>query len=202
MKTNLEKWNFYEEYIKGILLEQIELNVEKLPEKVYKASGLGAVVEVFVDDIYNKDRFYFYSKKPTRADVEKIKTYADNIPEFNIDNIFVSVHYHEGMGKSMSACKHSELKEKYFLTEVEAKERLVDIKAKKDEENELIANGHIRCAYCGKITPPSESIRSEIIFQNGRHNSFTGKYQKFVDRKTNDYCSGKCASHDQMAHEG
>jgi len=28
------------------------------------------------------------------------------------------------------------------------------------------------------------------------------KEKKFVDKKTNKYCSGRCGVHDQMAHEG
>ena len=61
----------------------------------------------------------------------------------------------------------------------------------------------VRCAYCSKIIPEKEAVNYKIIFQNSRQDPFsiTG-WKKFVDRKTNKYCSTECGIHDQMAHDG
>lgn len=49
-----------------------------------------------------------------------------------------------------------------------------------------------KCAYCGKEIGKEEAVKAEIVFIHGSQ----------LARKTNDYCSERCASHDQMAHEG
>lgn len=48
------------------------------------------------------------------------------------------------------------------------------------------------CAYCGKPIEDGKAHAATIIYRNGSG----------VGRKTQDYCSERCASHDQMAHEG
>jgi hypothetical protein len=46
-------------------------------------------------------------------------------------------------------------------------------------------------------------VKYEIIFQNSKPDFFSKSgYKRFVDRKTNIYCSKQCGVHDQMGHEG
>ncbi|ENY1827804.1 YdaE family protein [Salmonella enterica] len=47
------------------------------------------------------------------------------------------------------------------------------------------------CAYCGKAINKSEIVEHELIYINGSQ----------LARKTNLYCSKRCAEYDQMAHE-
>lgn len=49
----------------------------------------------------------------------------------------------------------------------------------------------IPCAYCGKAINKSEIVEHELIYINGSQ----------LARKTNLYCSKRCAEYDQMAHE-
>ncbi|WP_024556617.1 YdaE family protein [Franconibacter pulveris 1160] len=48
-----------------------------------------------------------------------------------------------------------------------------------------------RCAYCNKPVQRSEAVKSTLIYCNGAQ----------LARKENEYCSSRCAEHDQMAHE-
>ncbi|HFZ2328060.1 hypothetical protein M4W13_07265 [Citrobacter cronae] len=49
-----------------------------------------------------------------------------------------------------------------------------------------------KCGYCGKPVKPEEVIKSTLLYRNG----------SLLARKEKEYCSRRCASHDQMAHEG
>ncbi|WP_181012968.1 YdaE family protein [Citrobacter amalonaticus] len=48
-----------------------------------------------------------------------------------------------------------------------------------------------KCGYCSKPVKPEEVIKSTLLYRNGSQ----------LARKEKEYCSGCCASHDQMAHE-
>lgn len=80
-----------------------------------------------------------------------------------------------------------------------------DLKEISEKRRELYAprDGYVPCAYCRKQVRIEEVVKHDIIFQNSRPDPFSKSgYKRFVDRKTNNYCSGKCAGNDQMAHEG
>ena len=49
-----------------------------------------------------------------------------------------------------------------------------------------------KCGYCRKPVKPEEVIKSTLLYRNGSQ----------LARKEKEYCSKRCASHDQMAHEG
>ncbi|ELP5232349.1 YdaE family protein [Citrobacter braakii] len=49
-----------------------------------------------------------------------------------------------------------------------------------------------KCGYCGKPVEPEEVIKNTLLYRNG----------SLLARKEKEYCSKRCASHDQMAHEG
>ena len=47
-----------------------------------------------------------------------------------------------------------------------------------------------KCGYCGKPVE-GEPVKSELLFLQGNR----------LARKEKEYCSERCASHDQMANE-
>lgn len=49
-----------------------------------------------------------------------------------------------------------------------------------------------KCCYCGKPVKTEEVIKSTLLYHNGSQ----------LARKEKEYCSKRCASYDQMAHEG
>lgn len=49
-----------------------------------------------------------------------------------------------------------------------------------------------QCGYCRKSIESGKEVKSTLIYRNGSQ----------LARKEKEYCSNKCASHDQMAHEG
>lgn len=54
-----------------------------------------------------------------------------------------------------------------------------------------------KCTYCGKEIEPGKAVKGEVIYRT--RNSY-GK--AVVARKTSDYCTKQCATHDQWGHEG
>jgi len=63
-----------------------------------------------------------------------------------------------------------------------------------------------KCARCGKKT--DAPIMGKIIFRNSRQQLVRvrgitqWKWVKFVDQKTEMFCSKECHSNEQMAYEG
>lgn len=49
-----------------------------------------------------------------------------------------------------------------------------------------------KCGYCDKPVKTEEVIKSPLLYRNGSQ----------LARKEKEHCSKRCASHDQMAHEG
>ncbi len=49
----------------------------------------------------------------------------------------------------------------------------------------------IQCAYCNKLINEDDAIEKELIYTHGSQ----------LARKKQKYCSSRCASYDQMAHE-
>jgi endogenous inhibitor of DNA gyrase (YacG/DUF329 family) len=48
-----------------------------------------------------------------------------------------------------------------------------------------------KCAYCGKPVEQGKEVKNELLFIRGAQ----------LARESRDYCSVRCASFDQMAHE-
>ena len=54
-----------------------------------------------------------------------------------------------------------------------------------------------KCAYCNKEIIQGQEVKATITF---RTRNEIGR--AIVGKKQNEYCSNKCASYDQFAHEG
>ena len=201
MRTNLEKWNYYLSIIEKREEEYIKNNVDKMPEYIYSIYPTGKIRKLQITYISYSNRLYFSGKKPTRDDIKKINDYVINNSPMTLDKVHVGWKSIGEKYNSSSAFKYTERDQYLSKQEVEIKSKEA-IKKKEDEEI-LLNNGHIRCAYCNKVVPENDSISHTIIFQNSRQDPYsrTG-WKKFVDKKTNKYCSGKCGGNDQMAHEG
>ena len=48
-----------------------------------------------------------------------------------------------------------------------------------------------KCAYCRKPIEEGKEVKNTLLFIRGAQ----------LDREQRDYCSVRCASYDQMAHE-
>jgi len=48
-----------------------------------------------------------------------------------------------------------------------------------------------KCAYCRKPIEQGKEVKNKLLFIRGAQ----------LAREDRDYCSARCASHDQMAHE-
>jgi hypothetical protein len=201
MRTNLEKWNYYHAIVKQREEDYIKKNVDEIPEYVYSIYPTGKIRKLQITYISYSNRLYFSGKKPTRDDVKKINDYVTNNAQMTLDKVHVGWKSVGDKYNSSSAFKYTERDQYLTLEEVKIKSR--EAIEKKENEERLLENGHIRCAYCNKVVPEKDSISHTIIFQNSRQDPYsrTG-WKKFVDRKTNKYCSGKCGGNDQMAHEG
>lgn len=202
MRTNLEKWNYYMGLINAKEQEFINSNIKDIPTCIYEVYQSGKLRTLNVTGVRYRNELYG-GNKPSREDVAKIKSYFENMPDMTIEKVSINWECTDQGYKSSGAVRYLEMKEKYFTSKDDADKKASELTEIKRKEEELLNNGHIRCTYCGKVVPEKESVNYEIIFQNSRPDPFsrTG-WKKFVDRKTNKYCSKQCGAHDQMAHEG
>jgi hypothetical protein len=202
MRTNLEKWNYYMSLINNKEQEFINSNIKDIPTCIYEVYSSGKLRTLNVTGVRYRNELYG-GTKPSREDVAKIKAYYENMPELIIEKVSINWECTDQGYKSSSAVRYLEMKEKYFTSKEDADKKAFELTEIKRKEEELLNNGHIKCTYCGKVVPEKETVNYEIIFQNSRPDPFsrTG-WKKFVDRKTNKYCSKQCGAYDQMAHEG
>lgn len=206
MRTNKEKWDYY----KGLIDEReqkfIDIRVSNKPKELYEVTHIGHLTVLTVTGIKYSNGLHYFTKIPKKTDVTKIKEYYENPPELSIANIRVHWERRYDGWKSTSATKYTELideKNAYQMDKALADVKVKELKEKRAHEEELLANGHIRCTYCNKVIPESEAIDYTIIFQNSRPDpTRRSGWKKFVDKKTNKYCPSGCGVYDQMAHEG
>ena len=195
--TNLEKYKMYEIIVDDIGDKFcISHFPDGFPEKIYEISVNFTKYEngYFIREGIVTDVGYsfrgelrkpWFDKRPSRKDVEKIKEMSEKILTEVLDknNIFI----------------HLRLENTTWATSLEA---LDNGKASLDEDSLILERerliekyipkeGQFKCSYCGCATDDNMKLTEEIISR---------QYRNF--RKKFDYCSSKCASHDQMAHEG
>lgn len=198
--TNLEKWNSYYKLIEQRNTAFINTNIPNIPEKIYEVCKNGEIKELSVTDVYCSNKLH-HGDKVTRKQVEEIKKYYDNPQELSISDIRIGWTRKDNIGICSSAIKFKELDGKYFTDIKKAKEEADKLSVIAKKEEDLLASGdYVRCAYCSKIIAIKDAYSSSLIFQNSKFDGY--RTIKFVDSKTNLYCSSKCASYDQMAHEG
>lgn len=213
MRTNLEKWNHHMSISDKKDSEFISSLNLVIPKCVYEVKGNGTIQKMDITKVYYSKRNTkpcFYGEKPTKIQLSKLIEYVNSDIKYSKEFVFYSYQYftkwdYKGEirnSKTTGAFNLSEI-EKYHIDINSANKDSKKKKEIKERENELLANGHIRCPYCNIVIPESEAVSHTIIFQNSRQDPFsrTG-YKKFVDKKTNKYCSGECGGNDQMAHEG
>ena len=203
MRTNLEKWNHYREIIRVKDQKFVEANITIKPKILYDVyQRSGEIKELKVTEIRYSRYVHYNGKKPTKIEVTEIKELSESDLIHDIKNIHIGLESNSDKYKSTSATKYVEMN-KHYLSLEDAENIASVIKIKIGRDRIKLENGHIRCTYCQKIVPESESVKYEIIFQNSKPDFFSKSgYKRFVDRKTNIYCSNQCGVHDQMAHEG
>jgi len=202
MKTNLDKWDYHLDILNARTESFIKeaFQDDPAPETLYEVTPIGTVKVYTVTDINYRFprndgiRPYFYGKKPTREEVQRIATAAIEEIDFNKANIVLGYEYEWGSGnKAISGISMERLLESscVFTDQSKAGVCAAEKRLKKEKEQYLLANGHIKCTYCGKVVPESEAVNYTVIAR---------QYTNM--RKTSKYCSRQCGAHDQMAHEG
>jgi hypothetical protein len=200
-KTNKQKWDNLQStlsILKSSYLNTVYPN-ESYPTCFYKAT-INSVEEIPVVGVTVecKNEYKCFGKI-TNKDLEKLEWFISNFD--NIEKIIYFHYKHKLPTYSITGAETLNSIEKDKRLSFN-KEELIDIQS---ELNEKFAprEGYTPCSYCRKQVPTSELVSYTIIFQNSKPDMFSRSgYRKFVDKKTNKYCSRQCGLHDQMAHEG
>lgn len=189
MRTNLEKWKHYRNIINLKYDEFFKEELEKIPKVIYNVTHTGQLESLNIESIDYKIK-PFYDYKVTNKNVEEIKKYSESLPELTSNDILIHYRVEDSYTGSF---RYTEMS-KYFLSKDEAVTKQNRILDKKKEEEELLANGHIRCAYhgCNKVIKKEDSVKRSITYR------INGGLKKSID----EYCKGACAGYAQMACEG
>lgn len=197
--TLLDQWNQYDGIIKNREAEYLKEVTEKMfsgiiPKFVYQVWGIqGNVAEIEIKGLsYSNGKYFSYNKRPTRLMVNEIRMFAESNQEFTTDKVYLDYKRNYGTYSSSGAIKFKDLPD-FIMTKEEAEAIAKPLSEKYAADEELIKAGtHTRCQRCQKTVPNSEVVNYTIlsIATYGRG----GKAMKF--------CSGTCAGHEQMAHEG
>ena len=190
MATNIEKFKASTASLNEQARQAFIAEFGAVPEYVWRIGGAGLNYDPekwFVN--YVSYRYagagevgLWFAKRPSREQVSEIERVAAGPIELER----VSLHVYQK--NSSTACKPSDLSEAKtwsLSAEVSAAraQELRDIYIPKE--------GQFCCRYCGKATDEGAKITSTIIARQ-----YPGM------RKSFDYCSARCGSYDQMAHEG
>jgi len=161
MRTNLEKWNYYMGLINAKEQEFINANIKDIPTFIYDVYASGRLRTLNVTGIRYRNELYG-GTKPSREDVAKIKDYFENMPDMTIEKVSINWECTDQGYKSYSAIRYLEMKEKYFISKEDAVKKVSEFMEIKRKEEELLNNGHIRCAYCNKVVPEKEAVNYKI----------------------------------------
>jgi hypothetical protein len=169
MRTNLGKWKYYMSLINDREKEYIKENIGEIPEKIYMVYPIGEIRTLNVTKVIYWNKLY-YNKYPTRADVAKIKEYAEEM-RLTLDNILIHWERREEDCIYSGAEKYTDLNKRFFIDFKMAEKKLAEIK----ENERLVKSGsHIYCGYCGKTTPIEKAHKIDGIWfcKNGCYGCF------------------------------
>ena len=99
----------------------------------------------------------------------------------------------DNIGKHIVADSIKDIKNnnRLFFDKKKAEIKANQIKKEMEDKKNKLNNGYVECAYCGKLVKEENAIRDKVISR---------QYKNY--KKEFKYCSGKCATHNQMALEG
>jgi methionine synthase II (cobalamin-independent) len=198
MRTNKEKFEYYYNLLQDIFKKFISEQIPELPKKLYSLYCYYNVHEHEITHAsYHIDECYFGNDKPTKKDIERIKNvyndYISGVRKLNKDDIRIHYRYSGGTFRVSGSYKFSAIDGKKISTNLE------DLSDEISRMKELYEprEGYNNCTYCRKVYPKDKVVNCKIIFQD------TDRFgKKFVNQKTNQYCSEQCGFSDQCAHEG
>ena len=194
-ETNLSKWNQLEAFLqlkKDAILQDYFKDKEK-PTTIYKASTY-EINELKIIGIFVRGKKeYYHTDKPTKIDIEY---YRDYVQKFNEDEKQIFFRYQEiysNGGSATGAYKIQDIEKDKCLSF--NRDELVEFQ-KELLEKYGAKEGYQACAYCGKQVPIESLVPYKIIFQDSKPDPYskTG-WKKFVNQKTNMYCSNSSNFH-------
>ena len=198
--TLKQQWDALREELRE---QEVTFAVNELgnvPDIIYSVNNKGEIRQRSVYSVGNSTiRVYYYGKTPTRDDVARLKYYLNHPIAFQRDKILLYWKEEGELGgvncTTSGATYFSDLEKSTwdFLDEAKAEAKAAEIKVKRQREKEMLANGGIRCQYCGEVREAKDIHYKSIIAAQYRN----------MHSEPRPYCRDKgCAGHDQMGHEG
>ena len=190
MATNIEKFEAAKVLLNERARQTFIAEFGSVPEYVWHIGGKGLnydpekwhVDHVSYSYVGAGEVGLWFAKKPSREQVSEIERIAAG--SIAQERVFL----HVCKKNSSTACKPSDLLEaKAWSLSAE----VIATRAQELRDIYIPKEGQFCCRYCGKATDESAKITSTVIARQ-----YPGM------RKSFDYCSARCGSYDQMAHEG
>lgn len=185
-KTTLEQFNEISADRDQQAVRLVNERLGQVPDVLWLIGGAGGGFdpEKWVVTQVTAARVIYFKKRPTR---EQIRDLMDVGP-VSEDEAFISITKEGAQTCQMMAVTLSKLcqSENHFLKQEDAEARSRFLK-----DVYIPKFGQFACRYCGKATDNDKKYVGTVFARQ-----YPGGRQKF------DYCSTRCASYDQMAHEG
>ena len=190
MATNIEKFKAATASLNERARQAFIAEFGTVPEYVWRVGGKGLnydpekwrVDHVSYQYMGAGEVGLWFAKRPSREQVSEI----ERIAAVPIARERVCLHVRQK--NSSTACKPPDLSEaKTWSLSAE----VIATRAQELRDIYIPKEGQFCCRYCAKATDEGAKITSTIIARQ-----YPGM------RKSFDYCSARCGSYDQMAHEG
>ena len=142
MSTNLEKWEHYKKILDDKFNEFIKTLDFKIPEIFYLVKPTGKIEPCTpINFTYSyKQTPHFFTKKPTKKDVEKIKKILEDTTSFEVERVYLN--YSFSWGETNKAQTAISLKgilknETFFLLKEDAEKYSEKILKEIEEKNKF-----------------------------------------------------------------
>ncbi|KKN77940.1 hypothetical protein LCGC14_0355050 [marine sediment metagenome] len=190
MTTNLEKFKAAEAVLDAAARRCVIDAIGNELKSLWRIGGKGknfeleewAVEKIGYNEVKAADISLYFVKRPSNEQVMAIQGLSCQPIEF--DRVLI---YVRSENFSAAAYLNDVLNGKTWSTSKAAMES----RAKELCTIYIAGEGQFCCQYCGKATDDANRVTATIIARQ-----YPGM------RKAFDYCSNRCAGHDQMAHEG
>ena len=160
----------------------------KIPLELFAVGGGGRNYDPetwLVTDIHGRSpNGTYFNKRPSKNAVTIMEEAASAKAE--LDGVFIGIVRTGAIGRTSASAKLSVIGDMYFLTKQEAEKKACTFR-----EKYICKADQFNCKYCSVATDNDLKITSTVIAR---------QYPNM--RAEFDYCSSRCASYDQMAHEG
>ena len=181
-KAKKIKENYLNEVFKGVIPSG------KIYEVSYRGKNGAEITEKEIDEIWYSTGIYPQKefKKCTKEILLEWEEELKELDSLKKENIYIGYVCYTSNSKCSGAFKYSELGKKYVFNKLDLEEEV-----ERYNSIYIAKENQFNCDHCGKAADNDKKVNCKIFYRNNG-----------LKTRIGEFCSGKCASWEQMGCEG